>query len=143
MDADQKAIETLLMTQLQGFADRDAASMSDIYTEDADWTNAFGRTITGRDAIISYLGELFADSHFSDNSMAGQPEISVRTVGEDAVAVKVYTQIEGQRTIEGNVLPTRHNYSLKLLGRQSDGSWKIVSELFMDARSEVTHIKNE
>ncbi|WP_434986112.1 YybH family protein [Vreelandella zhaodongensis] len=83
MDADQKAIETLLMTQLQGFADRDAASMSDIYTEDADWTNAFGRTITGRDAIISYLGELFADSHFSDNSMAGQPEISVRTVGEE------------------------------------------------------------
>lgn len=143
MDADQKAIETLLMTQLQGFADRDAASMRDIYTENADWTNAFGRTITGRDAIISYLDELFADSNFSDNSMAGQPDISVRTVGEDAVAVKVYTQIEGQRTIEGAVLPTRHNYSLKLLGRQTDGSWKIVSELFMDARSEVTHIKDE
>lgn len=142
MDADQKAIETLLMTQLQGFADRDAASMSDIYAEDADWTNALGRTITGRDAIISYLDELFADSNFSDNSMAGQPDISVRTIGGDAVAVKVYTQIEGQRTIEGDLLPTRHNYSLKLLGRQSDGCWKIVSELFMDARSETTHIKD-
>ncbi|WP_434986113.1 hypothetical protein [Vreelandella zhaodongensis] len=69
--------------------------------------------------------------------------LGMNAYGEDAVAVKVYTQIEGQRTIEGDVLPTRHNYSLKLLGRQSDGSWKIVSELFMDARSEVTHIKNE
>jgi hypothetical protein len=33
----------------------------------------------------------------------------------------------------------RGNHSLKVLARQPDGRWLIVSEMYMDARDEVTH----
>ncbi|MDN2566846.1 SgcJ/EcaC family oxidoreductase [Aquibium sp. A9E412] len=108
MQSEQNPIEALLKTQYRAFAARDAEAMRGIYAEDADWTNAFGRSLSGRDAIVAYLGELFADPNFSD----------------------------------GDTLPVRHNHSLKLIGRQDDGSWKIVSEMYMDARQETTHVSD-
>ncbi|MDZ5699964.1 SgcJ/EcaC family oxidoreductase [Chelativorans sp. M5D2P16] len=140
MSADENPIESLLMTQYRAFATRDAALMREVYVEDADWTNAFGRTIKGRDNIVAYLEELFADTNFSNGELVGEPEVSVRAVGEDVVAAKIYTQVKGQRTVDGGTLPVRHNYSLKLIARQLDGSWKILSEIYMDARQDVTHI---
>lgn len=142
VQSEQNPIEALLKTQYRAFAARDAEAMRGIYAEDADWTNAFGRSLSGRDAIVAYLGELFADPNFSDGEMLGEPQVSVRSVGDDAVAVKIYTRIKGQKTVDGDTLPVRHNHSLKLIGRQDDGSWKIVSEMYMDARQETTHVSD-
>ncbi|WP_274426860.1 YybH family protein [Chelativorans sp. YIM 93263] len=141
--SDEDAIEKVLRTLLKGFAERDAEVLRDVYVEDADWTNAFGRTLSGREAIVDYLKELFADPNFAQGEIVAEPEISVRPVGEDTVAVKTYTQVKGQGTVEGGTLPVRHNHSLKLLARQPDESWKVVSEIYMDARQEVTHVHPE
>ncbi|MCT8998944.1 YybH family protein [Chelativorans intermedius] len=138
--SDEKAIETLLRTQLKAFAMRDAQAMRDVYTRDADWTNAFGRMLKGRDSIVAYLEELFADRNFSDGELVGEPQVAVRPVAENVVTAKIHTRIEGQRTVDGGTLPVRHNHSLKVIVRQDDGSWKIASEIYMDARRETTHI---
>ncbi|WP_022728017.1 YybH family protein [Fodinicurvata sediminis] len=139
MDSDEKAIETTMGNLLEGFRRRDADILKEVYSEDADWTNAFGRTLKGRDAIVDYLRELFADSNFSDGEMKGAPEVDVRQVSENVVLVKTYMEVTGQKTVDGGTLPTRRNHSLKVLKRQYDGSWRIVSEIYMDARDEVTH----
>lgn len=140
MTDDQEAIGNLLRQQQKAFVERDAELMRGIYVDDADWTNAFGRSLKGEDSIITYLEELFADENFAAGKVEGQSEVTVRLIGKDTIAAKVHTRIEGQRTIDGGTLPMRENYSLKLIAAQSDGSWKIVSELYMDARQEVTHI---
>ncbi|MDV2968684.1 SgcJ/EcaC family oxidoreductase [Nitratireductor aquimarinus] len=138
---DAIAIETTLRTLLAAFQERDASKLSEVYVEDADWTNAFGSTLSGRDRIIDYLTGLFADPNFSAGKMQGQPDIHIRSIGDDVVVAKTHVKVDGQQTVDGEALPTRHNHSLKVLHRQPDDRWLIVSEIYMDARTEVTYVE--
>lgn len=143
MDADDRAREEaavgeVLATLGRGFATNDAQGLEALYAADADWTNAFGTSVHGRDAIVGYLRTLFADARFEAGRMVGEPQAWIRFLGDGAVAVaRTYVEREGQRTIEGGELPTRHNHSLKVLEKRG-GNWLIVSEMYMDARDEQT-----
>ncbi|MDX6751143.1 SgcJ/EcaC family oxidoreductase [Geminicoccaceae bacterium 1502E] len=140
-NSDSVAIETTLRALLAAFRERDASILREVYVEDADWTNAFGSTLSGRDRIIDYLTGLFADPNFSAGTMSGQPDIKIRSIGPDVVVAKTHVQVEGQQTVDGSTLPIRHNHSLKILQRQADGRWLIVSEIYMDARADVTYLE--
>ena len=139
-DPDAAAIAQTLRALQMAFRARNADSLNDVYADDADWTNAFGTTLSGRDAIVDYLSGLFADAHFAAGQMINPPQVSIRPVTDDVVAVKVYTEIAGQQTVDGQELPVRRNHSLKVLARQGDGRWLIVSEMYMDARDETTYV---
>ena len=136
------AIEQTLQKLGTAFREHDASALSGIYAENADWTNAFGTTRHGRDAIISYLRGLFADPHFAAGRPVGTPELAVRLVTDDVALAKTYVEIQGQQTVAGGALPTRRNHSLKVLSRQSDGRWLIVSEIYMDARDDSTYVES-
>jgi uncharacterized protein (TIGR02246 family) len=138
-DHDATAIGQTLRTLQAAFASRNADLLREVYAADADWTNAFGTTRSGRDAIVTYLSGLFADPHFGAGRLAGPPQVSVRPVTEDVVVAKTFVEITGQQTADGKELPTRRNHSLKVLARQGDGRWLIVSEIYMDARDETTY----
>jgi len=58
---DQQAIGKTLLTLLTGFRNRDAEALRAVYSDDADWVNAFGTVKRGRDDIVEYLRGLFAD----------------------------------------------------------------------------------
>jgi uncharacterized protein (TIGR02246 family) len=139
-DQDATAIEQTLRTLQIAFRNRNADLLRDVYVADADWTNAFGTTRSGRDAIVAYLRGLFADAHFDAGRLAGAPQISIRPVTHDVVVVKIYAEIAAQQTIDGKELPIRRNHSLKVLARQGDGHWLIVSDMYMDARDEATYV---
>src|SRR5499426_485461 len=128
-DRDAAAIERTLRTLQGAFQSRNASLLREVYVADADWTNAFGTTLSGRDAIVTYLTGLFA----------GAPQVSIRPVSDDVVVTKIYVEIVGQQTTDGRELPKRRNHSLKVLARQGDGRWLIVSEIYMDARDETTY----
>jgi uncharacterized protein (TIGR02246 family) len=49
---DQEAIGKTLLTLLRAFDQRDAESLQHVYSEDADWVNAFGTVKRGRDEIV-------------------------------------------------------------------------------------------
>ena len=117
---------------------RDARPLVGIYAEDADWTNAFGTTLKGRQQIVDYLTGLFADPHFGAGQ-AGPPQVSIRLVTSDVVVVKTYIEIEGQQALDGTSLPTRRNHSLKVMQRQPEGEWLIVPDIYMDARTDATY----
>jgi uncharacterized protein (TIGR02246 family) len=135
---DQQAIGKTLLTLLKSFRERDAEALRAVYSDDADWVNAFGMVKRGRDEIVDYLRGLFADDNFNRGEPEGPPETSFRVLAPEAVLVSAHLRIKGQGLVGGGTLD-RDNFSLRALTRQADGSWLIVSEMFQDANTERTY----
>ena len=136
--ADQEAIGKTLLTLLKAFDDRDAEPLQGVYSDDADWVNAFGTVKRGRDEIVQYLRGLFQDDNFNRGELAGPPETSFRVLTPEVVLVSAHLRVKGQGLVGGGTLD-RDNFSLRALQRQDDGSWLIVSEMFQDANPETTY----
>jgi uncharacterized protein (TIGR02246 family) len=137
---DQAAIGRTLTDLLQGFAQRDADRLRAVYSADADWVNAFGTAQKGRDAIVAYLRGLFADPNFDAGRAEAAPDSRIRVLTGEVVVLSMRVKIAGQKLVGGGVIPERDNHSLHVLQRQPDGSWLIVSEMYMDARRDQTYV---
>jgi len=138
--ADQEAIGKTLLMLLKAFDDRDAAPLRRVYSDDADWVNAFGTVKRGRDEIVDYLTGLFRDDNFNRGELAGPPETGFRVLTPEVVLVSAHLIVKGQGLVGGGTLD-RDNYSLRALQRQDDGSWLIVSEMFQDANTETSYAR--
>lgn len=138
-EADAAAIGAVLVAVATAFRTRDTSPIVDVYSADADWTNAFGTTLKGGPAILGYLDGLFRDPRFAAGRPKGPPSVEVRSVTEDVAVAKTYMEIEGQETVDGTIA-LRRNFSLKVLAREADGVWRIVSDMYMDARDETTYL---
>jgi uncharacterized protein (TIGR02246 family) len=137
--ADQDAIATTLISLMTGFRERDAEKLVGIYTTDADWVNAFGTVKKGGDEIVEYLRGLFSDHNFNSGSLKAPPETTLRVLTPDVLLVSAHLQVEGQKLVGGGEIEVRDNHSLRVLHRQDDGSWLIVSEMYNDANREQTY----
>src|SRR5271155_5965979 len=82
---DQQAIGKTLLTLLKGFRDRDVEVLHAVYSDDADWVNAFGTVKRGREDIVDYLRGLFADDNFNRGEPERPPETSFRMPGTQDV----------------------------------------------------------
>ena len=138
--ADQDAIGRTLIDLLTGFRERDADKLVGVYSADADWVNAFGTQKKGREEIVAYLRGLFGDDNFNAGQLKAPPETAVRVLTPDVVLVSAHLQVEGQKLAHGGVIEERDNFSLRVLQRQSDGKWLIVSEMYNDANRESTYV---
>jgi uncharacterized protein (TIGR02246 family) len=137
--ADQEAIGATLISLMTGFRERDAEQLVGIYSSDADWVNAFGTVKRGREEIVQYLRGLFSDDNFNAGTLKAPPETSLRVLTPEVVLVSAHLQVEGQRLVGGGEIEERDNYSLRVLQRQGDGRWLIVSEMYNDANREQTY----
>jgi uncharacterized protein (TIGR02246 family) len=137
--ADQDAIGATLISLVTGFRERDAERLVGIYSSDADWVNAFGTVKKGEAEIVHYLRGLFSDANFNAGGLKAPPETSFRVVSPDVVLVSAHLQVEGQQLVGGGEIEVRDNFSLRVLQRQSDGKWLIVSEMYNDANREETY----
>ena len=70
---DQEAITRTLTSLLAGFSERDVDKLADVYSDDANWVNAFGSVKQGRQEIITYLCGLFADANFNAGTLKATP----------------------------------------------------------------------
>jgi uncharacterized protein (TIGR02246 family) len=136
---DQKAIGATLSALLGGFSKRDAAMLEAVYSDDADWVNAFGTVRTGRAEIVAHLRGLFADANFDAGKLVAPPESRLRRLADTVVAVSTHLRITGQGLVGGGTIDMRDNHSLRILQRQPDGRWLVVSEIYMDARQDQTY----
>lgn len=137
--ADQEAIGVTLTALLSGFRERNADKLAGVYSDDADWVNAFGSVKRGADEIVEYLRGLFADDNFNAGSVKGPPETSFRVLTPEVLLVNAHLQVEGQKLVGGGEIQVRDNRSLRVLQRQTDGTWLIVSEMYNDANQESTY----
>jgi uncharacterized protein (TIGR02246 family) len=140
--ADRPSIAATLTRLFAGFARRDADLLTDVYTSDADWINAFGSVKKGGPEIVEYLRGLFADKNFNDGRVVAGPDCALRRLGCDGAVVLAHLQVEGQGLVGGGTIALRDNRSLHVLSRQGDGSWRIESEMFMDARQDQSYINH-
>jgi|ERR1700730_1725540 len=53
---DQQAIGKTLLTLLAGYSERDAEALRAVYSDDADWVNAFGAVKRGREKSSTTCG---------------------------------------------------------------------------------------
>jgi uncharacterized protein (TIGR02246 family) len=136
---DQDAVIKTLGALLEGFRGRDADNLSGIYSSTADWVNAFGTTKRGGTEIVSYLRGLFADDNFNAGTLKAPPESSLRVLTPEVILVSTHLQVEGQKLVGGGEIAERNNFSLRVLQRQPDGQWLIVSEMYNDANQESTY----
>ena len=137
--ADQSAIATTLGALLTGFSEHNADALQDVYADDADWVNAFGTAKKGSKEIVEYLRGLFGDANFDQGKLAGPPESTLRRLTDEVITVSTHLRVEGQGLVGGGTIPVRNNFSLRILQRQADGRWLIVSEMYMDARTDETY----
>jgi uncharacterized protein (TIGR02246 family) len=137
--ADQEAIAATLISLMTGFRERDAEQLVGIYSSDADWVNAFGTVKKGGEEIVQYLRGLFSDDNFNAGTLKAPPETSLRVLTSEVVLVSAHLQVEGQKLVGGGEIEVRDNHSLRVLQRQGDGTWLIVSEMYNDANREQTY----
>jgi uncharacterized protein (TIGR02246 family) len=138
--ADQDAIVTNLLALSSGFQARDVNRLAGVYSADADWVNAFGTVKKGRDQILGYLQGLFADENFNAGNLEAPPEVAIRVLTPEVVLVSAHLRVAGQKLVGGGEIPERDNHSLRVLHRQPDGTWPIVSEMYNDANREATYL---
>jgi uncharacterized protein (TIGR02246 family) len=136
---DQDAIFTTLGALLEGFQGRDAEKLVGIYSTTCDWVNAFGTSKRGGDDIVEYRRGLFNDDNFNAGTLKAPPESNLRVLTRDVILVSTHLQVEGQKVVGGGEIPERNNFSLRVLQRQPDGQWLIVSEMYNDANHESTY----
>ena len=136
---DQEAITRTLTSLLAGFSERDVGKLADVYSDDADWVNAFGSVKHGRQQIITYLRGLFADANFNAGTLKAPPQSSIRVLTNEVVVVSTHLLIKGQKLLDGGVIDERDNHSLHVLQRQGDGTWPVVSEIYMDANRDQSY----
>jgi uncharacterized protein (TIGR02246 family) len=137
--ADQDALGVTLISLLSGFQERDADKLVNVYSADADWVNAFGSVKKGGTEIVAYLRGLFADENFTSGKLKAPPETVIRVLTPDVVLVSAHLQVEGQRLVGGGEIEERNNFSLRVLQRQTSGTWLIVAEMYNDANRETTY----
>ena len=100
-EADQLAVFTTLGALLNGFQQRNADALDAVYSDDADWVNAFGSVKHGRAEIVDYLRGLFADDNFNDGQLVAPPQSTIRRITDDVVTVSTHLQIRGQGLVGG------------------------------------------
>lgn len=137
--ADRGPIAATLTALFMGFAKRDADLLAGVYTDDADWVNAFGSVKRGATEITTYLRGLFADENFDAGQLVAPPASTLRRLDDDIALVSTGLQIRGQGLVGGGAIALRNNHSLHVLQRQADGAWRIVSEMYMDARADQSY----
>lgn len=129
---DQVLIEQVVENWNKAWQTKDAQLAAQDYSDDADWTNAFGMKRKGRAEIEKILTQVFS----IPSVMAGQSktiEQSVRFIKPDVALVWTRVERAGQRAPSGAELGTRQTSHLRVL-MKSERRWKIVSHLISDAR---------
>ncbi|MCB0497528.1 MAG: nuclear transport factor 2 family protein [Cyclobacteriaceae bacterium] len=102
------------------------------YSDDAEFTNAFGFSMVGRQAIEEYLAEVFA----MDFVMAGESEqtsIKLKPIADNVVLVISTISRTGQKMSDNSALGPRRTTHHRLF--KKEGDWQIVGHLISDARS--------
>jgi uncharacterized protein (TIGR02246 family) len=119
---DESAIRALLETQ-----------SPERYAADADWTNAFGNRLHGREEIAKFFDKLHHDPNFTAGKATPSTDKSdVRFVRPDVAVVYEYIERVGQIDPTVNKpMPTRKIHVQYVLSKE-DGKWLIQSELIMD-----------
>lgn len=130
--ADTAAVLNTIDSWNRGWAQGDVSLAMADYSEDVDWTNAFGDRAVGRDSLRAALDFIFG----LDFVMAGESQRNeyeeVTFLSPTIALIRSKLVRVGQKTGSGEVMPDRHIHHLRVVELR-DERWQIVSHLISQA----------
>ncbi len=130
--ADSAAVLAAIANWERGWQTYNVALTSRDYSEDADWTNAFGMRVLGRDSIRALLQAVFQIPTVTAGSTRYEYHV-VRFLSENVAMVRSRAIRTGQQLADGTPELRRINH-LRVF-REISGRWQIVSHLISDERT--------
>lgn len=131
--SDRAAVLATLDSWNRGWAEADASVAVMDYSEDADWTNAFGDRFQGRDALRKGLEYIFSLEFVMAGASSDNEFSDVTFLAPDIALLRSKLVRTGQEMSSGARMSDRHIHHLRVLQRR-DGQWQIVSHLISQAR---------
>ena len=131
--ADRDAVMQALHRWEQAWVDKDAELAARDYSDDADWTNAFGMRRIGREAIQELLEEVFQLPFV----MAGSTSYEYHDfiyVGPGTILLRSHAIRTNQQLPSGTTEPPRRINHLRVFSKRG-GRWVIISHLIADERT--------
>lgn len=130
---DAEAIRDLMRRFGQARSANDAKGAAAAFSENVEWTNAFGDVVRGSDNLEKFLAWLFAGDEVGTTQGEGveYKPISIRYLGDDAAVIHGMTKsTRGEaRSGEG----PRRVHLTWVVAKEND-EWRIVHQQITDAR---------
>ena len=133
--ADSVAVLHVIERRAEAQRTHNAHAERTIYARDAMWINAFGRRRVGPDSIEAFLTRLYADSGYAASRLVRQEVPEVRFIRPDVAIVHEYHEREGQRLVDGSVIPIRRVHTTFVLSKES-GRWLVQYLIIGDEREQ-------
>lgn len=133
--ADRSAILQAVENWEQGWNEGNITLLTQDYADDADWTNAFGRRVQGRDSLAARLRWILSRA----NITAGQSEYvynDLTFLTPNIALLRSKAIVEGQLRPDGEPMGDRHIHHLRVFERRND-RWLIVSHLISQAQERL------
>lgn len=132
-EADRDAVMQALHRWEQAWVEKNAELAARDYSDDADWTNAFGMRRIGREEIQKLLERVFQLPFV----MAGSTVYEYHDftyLGPTTVLLRSRSIRTNQQLDNGETQPPRHINHLRVFSKR-DGRWVIISHLIADERT--------
>jgi uncharacterized protein (TIGR02246 family) len=130
--ADSTAVLAAIANWERGWEAYDATLASRDYSDDADWTNAFGMRQEGRDSIRALLQTVFQVPAVNAGSTRYEFH-DLRFLSANVAMVRSRATRTGQELADGTAEVRRINH-LRVF-RKANDRWQIVSHLISDERT--------
>lgn len=121
--SDEEAIRSVVDHLIAAWNRHDAHALAALLSTDADFTNARGVTVSGREHMEAIHAQSFAT--VLKESQLEQAEIRTRFLRSDVASVDVPWQMTGMTDADGKALPAR-NGLISLVMVRDAGHWEIV-----------------
>ena len=132
-EGDRAAVLATLDSWNRGWTEADASVAVEDYSEDIDWTNAFGDRFQGRDSLREGLEFIFSLGFVMAGTSSGNEVADVNFLTPDVALIRSKLVRIGQQRSNGLPMPDRHINHLRVLHRR-EGRWQIVSHLISQAQ---------
>jgi len=117
----------------EGWRTRDAALAVSDYSDDVDWTNAFGDRFQGKEELEAGLNFIFGLDFVMAGSSGGNEYQDVTFLAPDIALLRSKLIRAGQETGTGERMKDRHVNHLRVLQKRG-GRWRIVSHMISQAK---------
>lgn len=132
-EEDRSAILKVFDSWNQGWKDKDVDRAVADYSEDADWTNAFGDRFQGKPALKEGLDFIFSLNFVMAGDSAKNEYTDITFLTPEIALVRSKLVRIGQKTSTGKLMPDRHIHHLRVLEKRNN-RWLIVSHLISQAQ---------
>jgi len=128
---DSIAIWKLITEFNDAWTAKDPVRYAAVFANDADWENAFGGHLKGRDSILIFYRKLMLQFTTAVETIT---KIQVFCMSTDFALVDIYQTVDGQKLPNsGRLVPTRH-IRMSDVYQKIDGKWQVKVHRVTDLR---------